>query len=277
MLSQGHSTSNNVPNNTLQQGSIWKKKEGGKESYDGCHAIQAALTENDIKVIGVNAICVERSDSNGKVFKCITGVKGKCPTEGECKKRIKCKYIEATGRSEAMITFINLTHTCENAISSLASAENHKVTGRMRNSKSVVIEHGSSSVYRYYHSSGRSFGRTNESSDLSQMMTLEDAIGMSKQQCLNYIQSLQGGSLSVHLKSLSKLPLYLEHLREIDPEGIYYLATKPLSSTFKGSDKLQNDREFELYIMLPSASINFFNHSRKMSQVAESSLRVVYQ
>ena len=68
--------------------------------------------------------------------------------------------------------------------------------------------------------------------------------------CVDYLQNEKASTLEKSIENLSRLPGLLSHLKDIDPEGLFFA-------------KITNKSELEYFLIFPSSSQKFWNCSRK--------------
>lgn len=89
-----------------------------------------------------------------------------------------------------------------------------------------------------------------------------EGVRLSVHQAGTIVRRIHNSSFSDHFQSYSKLVPLLLLFKEGDPDGFYYLETKPLSYEVKGAPK--DAREFCSLVIVPSGQIHFLKNSSKI-------------
>lgn len=89
-----------------------------------------------------------------------------------------------------------------------------------------------------------------------------EGMHISKHQAGSIVRRSHNSSYSDHYQSFSKLVALLNLFKEGDPDGLYYLETKPLSYVVVGAPK--DAREFCSVVIVPSGQIHYLRNSSKI-------------
>jgi hypothetical protein len=81
------------------------------------------------------------------------------------------------------------------------------------------------------------------------------------EQCQRRLQAARGDTMCLYVEDLGYIIPYMAQLKAWDPEGIYFLETRPLSYDVKGVPT--GARELVSYIMMPSICIKFLKRTRR--------------
>jgi hypothetical protein len=267
-----------VPDNTLVEGSVYKKPVELRASPKPVHAFDIILGHADAARIRdypaaskalhrvsirdkrtLNAICSRNpAKTPWKLKYCTWGIKG-----------IVNEYGNATIRK------VDLRHSCQQ-IDNLLQQNREDAPQRSRSMKLHHVEAGGQSgeLSNYAHPREKAARRSGMTMNLVARCRNEGAVGLSYHQASRFIESKTKSGADSHMLEYSMLESVLLNLKEVDPDGIYFLEKKALSYHVDGSNG--QSHEFKSWLICPSANRHFWENSRHTCTIDGTHLTTVF-
>jgi hypothetical protein len=110
---------------------------------------------------------------------------------------------------------------------------------------------------------------------LCQSVNNEGKVQISIEQARRLLREKTGDTADEHIHQFTILESLFLELQVADPEGVYYLKTRPLQ--YKVSGAAVTAHEFEELVVVPSAALHFHTNSRKMGSLDAAHLTSRFQ